>query len=66
MSYICLCPGYTRILFLEAVHTTFELNYQMVVFPEFGAELSLYNCTPIIILNNPVYPGKKLFDKSPQ
>jgi len=25
------------------------------LFPEFGAELSLDNCTPTIILNNPVY-----------
>ena len=25
------------------------------LFPEFGAELSLHNCTPIIFLNNPVF-----------
>ena len=27
----------------------------VVFFPEFGAELPLDNCTPTIILNNPVY-----------
>jgi len=41
-------------LSLETVHTTFEWNWQMVVFPEFGAELPLDNCTPTIILSNPV------------
>jgi len=47
-------PGYTRTLFLETVHTTFELNCQMVVVSEFGVELPLDNCTPTIILNNHV------------
>jgi len=37
------------------IRTTFEWNCQMVVVPEFGAELPLDNCTPTFILNNPVF-----------
>jgi len=47
-------PGNTLTLSLENVHTPFEWNWQMVVFPEFGAELPLDNCTPTIIFNSPV------------
>ena len=48
-------PGYTRTLSLETVHTTFDGIVRWWLFPEFGAELPLDNCTPTIIFNNPVY-----------
>ena len=47
-------PGYTRTLSLETVHTTFEWSCQMVVVSRIWCELPLDNCTPTIILNNPV------------
>ena len=42
-------PGNILTQSLETVHTTFEWNWQMVVFPEFSAELPLDNYTPTII-----------------
>jgi len=52
--------GYTRTLSLETVHTALGWNCQMVVVSEFGAELPLDNCTPTVILNNPVFLQRKM------
>ena len=48
-------PEYTRSLYLESLHTTFEWFVSLWLFPEFGAELPPNNCTPTIILINHLY-----------
>jgi len=52
--FLSSVPGYTRTLSLETVHTTFEWNCQKMAVSRIWCELPLDNCTPTIILNNPV------------
>jgi len=47
-------PVYTRTHSLETIHTAFVGIVSGLLFPEFGAELPLDNCTPTIMLYNHV------------